>query len=57
MRKMEPIKAADLSRINQNYLKNDKARAVRNALNANDLKSISRTLEGEAESPHIFSHL
>lgn len=55
MRKMEAIKAADLSRMSQNYLKNDKARAVRNALTANDLKSISRTLEGEAENPHMFS--
>ena len=54
MRKMEAIKAADLSRMSQNYLKNDKARAVRNALTANDLKSISRTLEGEAENPHMF---
>jgi len=55
MKKMEPIRAAELARMNKAYLADEKARVVRNALTANELAKISRVFEAGAQNPNLFS--
>lgn len=44
-----------LEGMKQDYLADDKARVVRNALTVNDIGSISRRFEAQCANPHVFS--
>lgn len=55
MNNMNPISPETLSRMRAEYLKDEKARVVRNALTKNDLGTISRNFDAVAASPNIFS--
>ena len=55
MTKMEPITTAEIEALREAYVKDEKARVVRNALTKNDLNMISRVFEAEAANPFIFS--
>ena len=55
MTKMKAIKAADLKKMRENYLADDKARIVRNALTNNDIGTISNSLDSTVDNPYIFS--
>ncbi len=52
---MKSINPEELSAMKESYLKDDKARVVRNALFMNDLGSISRDFQSVSENPNIFS--
>ena len=55
MTPMNPIHPEDLARMREEYLKDEKARIVRNALTKNDIATISRRLEAQADNPNLFS--
>ncbi len=55
MAKLHAINKKYLDQLNSDYLKDEKARVVRNALTENDLSLISRRLEARAENPNFFS--
>ena len=55
MKKMQAIKKTELQKMRENYLQNEKARVVRNALTNNDINSISNVLEAYENNPNIFS--
>ena len=52
---MKEISIKELESMNEAYLKNEKARVVRNALTVNDLAGISRVFESTASNPYYFS--
>ncbi len=52
---MKEISIKELESMNEAYLKNEKARVVRNALTVNDLAGISRVFESAAANPNYFS--
>ena len=55
MAKLHALSKKYLEELNKEYLKDDKARIIRNALTENDLSTISRRLEGKASNPDFFS--
>lgn len=55
MTKMKAIKVSELTKMRENYLQNDKARVVRNALTNNDIAKISNVFEATADNPNLFS--
>ena len=55
MGKMKAIKTNDLSKMRNTYLKDEKARVVRNALTNNDISKISNVFEASIENPNLFS--
>ena len=55
MAKLHALSKKYLEELNKEYLKDDKARIIRNALTENDLSTISRRLEGKAAHPDFFS--
>lgn len=52
---MKNITIEQLQIFRNEYLKNEKARVVKNALVKNDLETISRQFEAEAQNPFVFS--
>ncbi|MCR5795775.1 MAG: C1 family peptidase [Solobacterium sp.] len=52
---MKTITLEALGEIRADYLKDEKARVVRNALTRNDINTISRVFEAENASPFMFS--
>lgn len=55
MAKFQAITKKQLNDLSKDYLKNEKARVIRNALTENDISTISRKLEGKADNPNYFS--
>lgn len=55
MSEMKPIELDELEEMKKEYLQNDKARVVKNALTKNDLSTISRNFEASCENPNFFS--
>ena len=55
MTNMEPISTAKIDELREAYLKDEKARVVRNALTKNDLNTVSRVFDAEAANPFVFS--
>ncbi|MBR2533828.1 MAG: C1 family peptidase [Erysipelotrichaceae bacterium] len=55
MSKFNGISEKMLKEFSDQYLKNDKARVIRNALTENDLSLISKRLEAAEENPNLFS--
>lgn len=52
---MKPISKETLNEIREAYLKDEKARVVRNALTKNDISTISRSFEAVCSNPSVFS--
>ena len=52
---MKEISLNELASLRDAYLKDDKARVVRNALTENDITTISKVFDAQAKTPHIFS--
>lgn len=52
---MKPISSETVSALRSSYLKDTKARVVRNALTRNDVSQISRVFEAEVRNPNLFS--
>ena len=55
MRKLEAISLKTISKLNENYLNDDRSRIVRNALTENPIGKIARRFEGKADNPNLFS--
>lgn len=55
MSKMNAVSLQNIESLRENYLKDEKARVVRNALVKNDIGTISRSFEAEINNPNIFS--
>ena len=55
MKQFNAISEKQLEELSDAYLRNEKARVVRNALTENDIAVISKTLSGKAENPNLFS--
>ena len=55
MSKFNGISEKMLKEFSDQYLKNEKARVIRNALTENDLSLISKRLEAAEENPNLFS--
>jgi bleomycin hydrolase len=55
MTNMKSISSKDLDSMRSAYLKDEKARVVRNALTKNDISTISRVFDAEAANPNVFS--
>lgn len=52
---MKEISYELLDALRADFMQNDKARVVKNALTKNDLNTISRVFEEESDNPNIFS--
>ena len=52
---MNPVTLQKIDTLRENYLKDEKARVVRNALVKNDIGTISRNFDAERNNPNIFS--
>ena len=55
MSKFQAITPKKLEEFNKEYLADNTARIVRNALTENSIKTIAKRLEGKAENPNFFS--
>ena len=55
MSNMNPVTLQKINTLRENYLKDEKARVVRNALVKNDIGTISRNFDAERNNPNIFS--
>lgn len=55
MRKFEAISERKLNELNKNYLNDNEARIVRNALTENDIHKISKRFESKIDNPNLFS--
>lgn len=55
MSNMNPVTLQKIDTLRENYLKDEKARVVRNALVKNDIGTISRNFDAERNNPNIFS--
>lgn len=55
MRKFEAISEKKLNELNKNYLNDNEARIVRNALTENDIHKISKRFESKIDNPNLFS--
>ena len=55
MRKLEAISLKTVTKLNDDYRKDDLSRIVRNALTENPIGKIARPLEGKSENPNLFS--
>ena len=55
MTEMNGICLCELNELRESYLKDEKARVVRNALVKNDISTISRVFEAEASNPNVFT--
>ena len=52
---MPAIKVSEVKKLKSAYLKDEKARVVKNALTLNDLSKISRVFEASNANPNLFS--
>ena len=55
MRKFEAISEKKLAQLNKEYLQDNEARIVRNALTDNEIHKISSRLEARSDNPNLFS--
>ncbi|MCR4855316.1 MAG: C1 family peptidase [Erysipelotrichaceae bacterium] len=55
MAKFQAISPKQLERFDKEYLSDNTARIVRNALSENSIRSISRRFEGKVKNPNLFS--
>ena len=55
MAKFQAISKKQLNDLAKNYLNDEKARVIRNALTENEIGTISKRLEGKADNPNYFS--
>lgn len=55
MRKLQALNEKKLTQLHKEYLQDEKARVIRNALNENPIELISKRLEGKAANPNLFS--
>ena len=52
---MSSIRLQDIKKLRKNFVNNEKARIVSNALTKNDVSTISRVFQAEVDNPNIFS--
>ena len=52
---MKPVTIESIQNMRKDYLADEKASVVRNALTKNDISTISRSFEAEAANPDVFS--
>ena len=55
MAKFEAISEKKLAQLNKEYLADNEARIIRNALTENDISKISKRFEAKQDNPNLFS--
>ncbi len=55
MYKFKAISQKTLTKMNEEYLNDDRSRIIRNALTENPIGKIAKRLEGKTENPNLFS--